>query len=43
MVSMFQFPMALAPTLVVPIFITINGFIINHLMGRKGKSPASAA
>ena len=34
--------MALAPTLVVPIFITISGFIINYLMGRKGESPASA-
>ncbi len=43
MVSMFQFPMALAPTVVVPIFITINGFIIYYLMGRKGESPASAA
>jgi hypothetical protein len=28
---------------VVPIFIAINGFIINYLMGRKGESPASAA
>ncbi len=28
---------------VVPIFITINGFIINNLMGRKGESQASKA
>jgi hypothetical protein len=43
MVSMFQFPMALAPTVVVPIFIAINAFIINYVMGRKRESPASAA
>lgn len=35
MVSMFEYPMALAPTVVVPIFITINGFIISYVMSRK--------
>lgn len=35
MVSMFEYPMVLAPTVVVPIFITLNGFIIYHVMSRK--------
>ncbi len=32
---MFEYPMALAPTVVVPIFISLNGFIINYVMSRK--------
>ena len=39
MVSMFEYPMALAPTVVVPIFITLNGFIINYVMSRKCALP----
>ena len=35
MVSMFEYPMALAPTVVVPIFITLNAFIISYVMSRK--------
>ena len=35
MVPMFEYPMALAPTVVVPIFISLNGFIINYVMSRK--------
>ena len=32
MVSMFQYPMALAPTAVVPIFVVINSFIVNYVL-----------
>ena len=39
MVSMFEYPMALAPTVVVPIFITLNAFIINYVMSRKSPLP----
>lgn len=39
MVSMFEYPMALAPTVVVPIFITLNAFIINYVMSRKSALP----
>ena len=39
MVSMFEYPMALAPTVVVPIFITLNGSIINYVMSRKSALP----
>ena len=39
MVSMFEYPMTLAPTLVVPIFITLNAFIINYVVSRKSALP----
>ncbi len=39
MVSMFEYPMALAPTVVVPIFITVNAFMINYVMSRKCELP----
>ncbi len=32
MVSMFQYPMALAPTAVVPIFVVINSLIVNYVL-----------
>jgi len=32
MFSMFEYPMVLAPTVVVPIFVVINGFIINYVL-----------
>jgi len=35
MVSMFEYPMAIAPTVVVPIFVVINGFVINYLLSRR--------
>ncbi len=35
MVSMFQYPMALAPTAVVPIFVVINSFIVNYVLTHK--------
>ncbi len=40
MVSIFEYPMALAPTVVVPIFIVVNGFIINYLLSRPRPSLA---
>ncbi len=39
MVSMFEYPMAVAPTVVVPIFVAINGFIITYVMSRKSALP----
>ena len=39
MVSMFEYPMALAPTVVVPIFITVNAFVISYVMSRKCELP----
>ncbi len=41
MVSMYEYPMALAPTVVVPIFIVINGFIINYVLSHKGAGLAN--
>jgi hypothetical protein len=41
MVSMFEYPMALAPTVVVPIFVAINGFIISFLLTRNDAQPAT--
>jgi hypothetical protein len=35
MVSMFEYPMALAPTVVVPIFVSLNGFIVSYAMSRR--------
>ena len=35
MVSMFEYPMALAPTVVVPIFVSLNGFIVSYVVSRK--------
>ena len=37
MVSLYEYPMALAPTTAVPIFIVINGVIINYLLSQKQK------
>lgn len=34
MVSLYEYPMALAPTLIVPVFITINGFVIEYALRR---------
>lgn len=34
MVSLYEYPMALAPTLVVPVFITINGFVVVYALRR---------
>lgn len=42
MVSMFEYPMALAPTVVVPIFITINAFVISFLLTHNDERPATA-
>ena len=39
MVSMFEYPMALAPTVVVPIFVAINGFIVNYAISRGSTAP----
>ena len=39
MVSMFEYPMALAPTVVVPIFATLNGLLITYVMSRKSTLP----
>ena len=41
MVSMFEYPMALAPTVVVPIFVAINGFIISFLLTHNGAQLAT--
>ncbi len=35
MVSLFEYPMAVAPTVVVPIFVVVNGFLINFVLSRK--------
>jgi len=35
MMSVFEFPMALAPTLVVPIFVTINLLVAIRLMTKQ--------
>lgn len=43
MVSMFQYPMALAPTAVVPIFIVINSFIVNTLLTHNKTQAATTA
>ena len=32
---MFEYPMALAPTVVVPIFVSLNGFIVSYAMSRR--------
>jgi hypothetical protein len=42
MLSMFEYPMALAPTVVVPIFVAINAFIINFLLTHNDDRPATA-
>jgi hypothetical protein len=43
MVSMFQYPMALAPTAVVPIFVAINAFIVNYVLTHNKTQVASTA
>ena len=37
MVSLYEYPMALAPTTVVPIFIVTNGFIVVYVLNQKQK------
>ena len=39
MVSMFEYPMAVAPTVVVPIFVSLNGFIISYVVSRGAAAP----
>jgi hypothetical protein len=41
MVSMFEYPMAIAPTVVVPIFIAINAFVIIYLLTSENRRPAT--
>ncbi len=35
MLSLYEFPMVLAPTSIVPVFTVINGFVVNYVLSQK--------